>query len=97
MSEMHTVEVRFFGDKLATCIDPSGACTLYRTPEGLYRIHIDELDEEGGLAWLEAGSTGAGLTAAQVRKLFPEFVHATRESSSAACTCCGCEEGGVEV
>ncbi len=59
------------------------------------RVHIDE--GEDGSAWLEGGALGSGLTAEQVRKLFPEFVHATRESLSTACTCCGCEEGGVEM
>jgi hypothetical protein len=72
MSELHTVEVRFRGEKLATYTDDSGAYALYRTPEGLYRIHIDE--DEGELAWLESGHLGNGLTAAQVRTLFPEFV-----------------------
>ena len=73
MSEMHTVEVRFRGEMLATYIDESGAYTLYRTPEGLFRIHIDEDDGEDGLAWLESGHLGNGLTAAQLRTLFPEF------------------------
>ena len=62
MNEQHTVEVRFRGEMLATYIDLSGAYTLYRTPEGLYRVHIDE--GEGGLAWLESGHIGNGLTAA---------------------------------
>jgi hypothetical protein len=75
MNELHTVEVRFRGEMLATYIDLSGAYTIYRTPERLYRIHIDE--GEGGLAWLESGRNGSGLTAAQVRTLFPEFEPAT--------------------
>ena len=75
MNEQHTVEVRFRGEKLATYTDDSGAYTIYRTPECLYRIHIDE--DEGELAWLESGRIGNGLTAAQVRTLFPEFEPAT--------------------
>ena len=71
MDELHTVEVRFRGEKVATHIDGADVFTLYRTPEGLYRIHIDE--GEGGLAWLESGRNGTGLTEAQVRTLFAEF------------------------
>jgi hypothetical protein len=97
MDEKQSVEVRFFGKMLATYIDHTGVCTLYLTPEGLYRVHIEELDEEGGLAWLEGGRLGSGLTAEQVRTLFPEFVHATRESPSTACSCCGRGEGYVQV
>jgi hypothetical protein len=86
MSEMHTVAVRFRGEKLATYIDRSGAYTIYRTPEGFYRVHIDE--GEGGLAWLEGGPTGGGLTEEKVRREIPQFEHATRAPSSTACSCC---------
>ena len=79
MSEQHTVEVRFRGEMLATYIDESGAYTLYRTPEDLYRIHI--YDGEGGLAWLESGHHGNGLTAAQVRRLLPEFEPTTNHTT----------------
>ena len=75
MSELQTVEVRFTGEKLATYTDDSGVYTLYRTPEGLYRVHIDE--DDGGLAWLESGHYGTGLTEAQLRRVFPEFEAAT--------------------
>ncbi len=95
MDEMQSVEVRICGDKLATYIDPSGVRKIVQAPEGLFRIHIDE--GASGLAWLEGGHLESGLTAEQVRTLFPEFVHAMRESSSTACTCCGCGEGHVEV
>ena len=71
MVQMHTVEVRFLGEKLATHTEGADVFTLYRTPEGLFRIHIDE--GEGGLAWLESGRNGTGLTGAQVRTLFAEF------------------------
>ena len=71
MSKMQTVEIRFRGEKLATHIDGADVFTLYRTPEGLYRVHIDE--GEGGLAWLESGHYGTGLTEAQLRRVFPEF------------------------
>jgi hypothetical protein len=80
MSEQHTVEVRFRGEKLATRTDGADVYTLFRTPEGLYRVHINE--GEGGLAWLESGRNGTGLTAAQVRTLFPEFVPATTRPES---------------
>jgi hypothetical protein len=76
--ETHTVEVRFRGDKVATHIDSADVFTLYRTPEGLYRVHIDE--GEGGLAWLEAGRNGDGLTEAQLLRVFPEFEPATPRS-----------------
>ncbi len=75
MSELQSVEVRFRGEKLATHVDGADVFTLYRTPEGLYRVHIDE--GEGGLAWLEAGRNGDGLTEAQLLKVFPEFESAT--------------------
>ena len=48
MQTVEVVEVRFSGEKLATYTDDLGAYTLYRTPEDLYRIHIDE--GECGLA-----------------------------------------------
>ena len=71
MSEMHTLEVRFRGEKLATHVEGADVFTLHRTPEGLYRVHIDE--GEGGLAWLESGRNGTGLTGEEVRRVFPEF------------------------
>ena len=76
MSEQHDVAVRFRGEKLVTHTDGADVFTLYRTPEGLFRVYIDE--GESGLAWLESGRSGNGLTAAQVRTLFPEFEAATR-------------------
>ena len=75
MSEMQVVEVRFRGEKLATHTDGADVFTLYQTPEGLYRVYIDE--GEGGLAWLEFGHYGTGLTEAQLRRVFPEFEAAT--------------------
>ena len=48
MQTVEVVEVRFSGEMFATYTDDSGAYTLYRTPENLYRIHIDE--GECGLA-----------------------------------------------
>ena len=71
MNELQAVEVRFRGEKLATHTDGADVFTLYRTPEGLYRIHIDE--GEGRSAWLESGHYGTGLTAAQLHTVFPEF------------------------
>jgi hypothetical protein len=75
MYEMHAVEVRFRGEKLATHMEGADVFTLYRLPEGLYRVHIDE--GEGGLAWLESGLDGDGLTEAQLLRVFPEFEPAT--------------------
>jgi hypothetical protein len=74
MYEMHAVEVRFRGEKLATHMEGADVFTLYRLPEGLYRVHIDE--GEGRLAWLESGRSGIGLTEAQIRRVFPEFADA---------------------
>jgi hypothetical protein len=71
MSETHTVEVKFAGEKLATATDEVSTNTLYRRPDGLYLVHIDE----GNEAWLENGR-GEGLEAWQVRKLFPELATA---------------------
>ena len=70
MNELQAVEVRFRGEKLATRTDGADVYTLYRTEE-LYRVHIDE--GAGGLAWLESGHLGNGLTEAQLRRVFPEF------------------------
>ncbi len=47
--------------------------TLYRTPEGLYRIHIDEGPKS---AFLESGLDGEGLTEERVRTLWPELAEA---------------------
>ena len=71
MDELQAVEVRFRGEKLATHVEGADVYTLYRTPEGLFRIHIDE--GEGGPAWLEGGHLGNGLTEAQLLRVFPEF------------------------
>ncbi len=71
MSEMHAVAVKFAGEKLATSTNEVSTNTLYRRPDGLYLIHIDEGDE----AWLENGR-GDGLEEWQVRRLFPELVGA---------------------
>jgi hypothetical protein len=70
--ETQRVEVRFEGEELAIHTDRAGTNTLYRTPEGLYRIHIDE----GQSAFLESGLHGEGLTEAQVRTLWPELAEA---------------------
>ncbi len=71
MSEQQTVEVRFAGEKIATHLEGADVYTLYRTPEGLFRVHIDE--GEDGQAWLESGRYGNGLTEAQLLRVFPEF------------------------
>jgi hypothetical protein len=68
MSEIHTVEVRFRGEKLATATGKVSTNTLYRRPDGLYLVHMDEGDE----AWLEDGH-GDGLEEWQVRRFFPEL------------------------
>jgi hypothetical protein len=71
MSEQQSVEVRFTGEKLATHVEGADVYTLYRTPEGLYRVHIDDGEREQ--AWLESGRSGEGLTEAQLLRVFPEF------------------------
>jgi hypothetical protein len=58
--QLQAVEVRFRGERLAEDTKVSGVCSLFRTPEGGYVVHIDE----GELAWLEAGRDGWGLTEA---------------------------------
>ena len=67
------VEVRFEGEELATHTDRAGVNTLYRTPVGLYCVHIDEGPES---AFLESGRHGDGLTGAEVRALWPELAAA---------------------
>jgi hypothetical protein len=54
---IQSVEVRFEGEKLATHTGPTSTNTLYRTPEGLYRVHMDE----GEIAFLESGLDGEDL------------------------------------
>ena len=66
---IQSVEVRFEGEKLATHSGAVSVNTLYRTPEGLYRVHMDE----GEIAFLESGLDGEGLTERQVRTLWPEL------------------------
>jgi hypothetical protein len=70
---IQAVEVRFEGEEIARHTDRAGVNTLYRTPEDLYRIHIDE---GPGLAFVESGLHGDGLTEAQVRSLWPELAEA---------------------
>ncbi len=72
--ETHTVEVTFEGEKLATVAGKVSTNTLYRRPDGLYLIHIDE----GAEAWLEDGH-GDGLEEWQVRRLFPELAGGLEE------------------
>ncbi len=69
---IQSVEVRFEGEELASYTDSVSVNTLYRTPEGLYRVHMDE----GETAFLESGLDGEGLTEGQVRALWPELVEA---------------------
>jgi hypothetical protein len=66
---IQSVEVRFEGEELATYTGRVSVYTLYRTPEGLYRIHIDE----GETAFVESGLYGEGLTEGQVRQFWPEL------------------------
>ncbi len=67
-----SVEVRFEGEELATHTDAAVVHTLYRTPEGLYRIHMDDCET----AILESGIPGDGLTEERVRRLWPELAEA---------------------
>jgi hypothetical protein len=66
---IQTVEVRFEGELLATYTDSLAVYTLYRIPEGRYRVYV----EEGETAFLESGLHGVGLTEWQVRHLWPEL------------------------
>jgi hypothetical protein len=67
---IQTVEVRFEGEEIATYADSLAVYTLYRTPEGRYRIYVDE----GETAFLESGLDGDGLTESEVRQLWPELM-----------------------
>jgi hypothetical protein len=66
------VEVRFEGEKLTMSTSSVSVNTLHRTPEGLYRVYVDE----GETAFLESGHIGNRITEEQVRKFYPELVEA---------------------
>jgi hypothetical protein len=69
LSQLQTVEVRFPGERVASFSSGIATYTLYRTPESLYRVHI----EEGERAWLESGRDGEGLPEEFARRSFPEL------------------------
>ena len=73
MTPLQTVEVKFYGEKLATYSHEHGTTTtLYRTPEGLYLVHTDE--GEGGTSALDAGRyPGEGFDEASLRWGWPEL------------------------
>ncbi len=68
MVEMQTALVKFSGELVGYHADEVARYALYRTPEGRFKVHIDEGEE----AWLEAG-IGDGISERQARRLFPEF------------------------
>ena len=73
MSEQYTLEVTLEGEEVATHTTEGGTThRLFRTPEGLYRIHWQ--DEEQ--AWLETGKPGSGVSVETLRALFPELAAA---------------------
>jgi hypothetical protein len=72
MSEEQTVAVRFPGEVISTYRSAVAVYTLFRTPEGLYRVHTDDGDQ----AWLESGCASEGLSERKVRALWPELVEA---------------------
>jgi hypothetical protein len=69
--EQQTVEIRFQGEIVGSHTDSSATYTLYRVPEDMYIVYVDEGEE----AWLET-SGGKGLTGGMVRTFFPELAAA---------------------
>jgi len=64
------MEIRFRGERLGSYVDSGGTTwTLYRDPDGYYRIHASDEDA----AWLEAGKYGNGLEDWKVLRDWPQF------------------------
>ena len=71
MSEQQAVTVTFRGERVRSVRDESGTYTLYRTPAGLYRVHVDQAD---GKAWLEpADPDHEGYTRERAYSVAPEL------------------------
>jgi hypothetical protein len=78
MSEVQTVEVRFYGEKLATVTVEGRVHTLYRVPGDSYFVHIDEGGSgayivTGTSAGMPYGQLSEGISEAQVRQFWPEL------------------------
>ena len=70
MSTQQSVVVRFPGERVCALSDEWGTCTLYRTPEDLYRVHMDKA---GGEAWLEPGPEHEGYDIGRAYSVCPEL------------------------
>ena len=66
-----TVEVTFQGEQVGTHTDQNTTYTLYRVPQDLYVVHVDEGDE----SWLETNG-GQGLSEGVLGTFFPELAEA---------------------
>jgi hypothetical protein len=74
MREQQTVEVRFQGELVGSCVwdDAGTTYTLYRVPGDVYVVHVTR-QEESSLATNE----GQGFTREQIRRSFPHVAVAT--------------------
>ena len=70
MARLQTVPVRFYGEVVGFYADHVSTGTLYKTPQGLYRVHVDM----GSYTYVESGHSGEGLTEEQVRTNFPNLL-----------------------
>ena len=66
-----TVEVTFQGEQVGTHTDQNTTYTLYRVPQDLYVVHVDEGDE----SWLETNG-GEGLSEGMLGTFFPQLAEA---------------------
>ena len=66
-----TVEVTFQGEQVGTHTDQNTTYTLYRVPQDLYVVHVDEGDE----SWLETNG-GQGLSEGMLGTFFPQLAEA---------------------
>jgi len=69
--EQQTVEVTFRGELVGSHSDGKTTHTLYRVPEGMYVVHVDEGEE----SWLETHGR-QGLNEGMVRTFFPDLAAA---------------------
>ena len=81
MDELQTVEVRFYGERLATVTLANGVYTLYHTSDGSYFVYIDEGAEGAHLVTGEIGERprghlNEGISGANVREFWPELLTA---------------------
>ena len=69
--EQQSVEVKFQGERVGTLTDKHTTLTLYRVPDDLYVVHVDEGDE----SWLETYG-GEGLSEGMIGTFFPQLAEA---------------------